>query len=73
MSSRLLGVDVADARDCSWASLCSALLYLNAKPSHIGVDVDRLAWYLHYPTDYGEGGGTRDMPLTARVANDRIP
>jgi hypothetical protein len=57
MSSRLLGVDVADVRDGSWASLCSTLLYMNAKPSHIGVDVDRLAWHLHYPTEYGGGGG----------------
>jgi hypothetical protein len=25
-------------------------LYLAAKPSHVGIDVDRLAYLLHYPT-----------------------
>jgi hypothetical protein len=33
-------------------SLCLATLYLAAKPSHIGVDVDGLAYFLHRPTVY---------------------
>jgi hypothetical protein len=28
-------------------------LYLSAKPSHMGVDVDGLAYPLHHPTAYG--------------------
>jgi hypothetical protein len=50
-SSRLSDVDVADAQDGSWGCLCFALVYLDAKPSHVGLDMDGLACPLHRPTD----------------------
>jgi hypothetical protein len=40
---------VDDARDDSWR----CLLYLAAKPAHVGVDVDGLAYPLHHPTACG--------------------
>jgi hypothetical protein len=36
----ILGVEVDDARDDSWRRCFAAWLYLAAKPSHVGVDVD---------------------------------
>jgi hypothetical protein len=45
----VLGTEVDDARDSSWRDSFVALLYLVAKPSHVGVDVDRLAYPLHHP------------------------
>jgi hypothetical protein len=52
-SSRLLGADVAGARDSSWGCLRFAFLYLYAKSSYVGADVDGLAYRLHHPTDCG--------------------
>jgi hypothetical protein len=43
MSSRLLGVHVGGARDRFWSHLYFAWLYLIAKPSHMGADMDGLA------------------------------
>jgi hypothetical protein len=43
LSSRLPGVDVAGDRDDIWGCHHLALLRLDAKPSHMGVDVDGLA------------------------------
>jgi hypothetical protein len=51
LSSRLPGADVVGARDCSWGGLHFSLLYLDAKPSHVGANVDGLARCLHRPTD----------------------
>jgi hypothetical protein len=42
---------MAGAQDGSWACLHFALLYLDAKPSHVGANVDGLAYCLHRPTD----------------------
>jgi hypothetical protein len=39
----VLGAEVADARDGSWRRCFATWLYLAAKPSHVGVDVDGLA------------------------------
>jgi hypothetical protein len=53
LSSRLLGIDVASAQDGFWGCHRLALLRLLAKPSHVGVDVDKLPCHLCYPTNYG--------------------
>jgi hypothetical protein len=45
----ILGVEVDDARDGSWRRCFTVWLYLAAKPSHAGVDVDGLACPLHRP------------------------
>jgi hypothetical protein len=47
LSFRLQGVNVAGARDGSWSHLCFTWLYLTAKPSYVGADVDGLACFLH--------------------------
>jgi hypothetical protein len=49
----VLSVEVDDARDGSWRRCFAILLYLAAKPSHVGVDVDRLACPLHRPMACG--------------------
>jgi hypothetical protein len=41
---------MAGARDGSWSHLFFVWLCLAAKPSHVGVDVDVLACFLHHPT-----------------------
>jgi hypothetical protein len=40
----VLGTEVDDAWDGSWRRCFMAWLYLAAKPSHVGVNVDRLAY-----------------------------
>jgi hypothetical protein len=52
-SSWLSCADVAGARDGSWSCLRFTLLYLDAKPSYVGADVDDLVCCLHRPTDCG--------------------
>jgi hypothetical protein len=42
-----------EGQDGSWGCLCFALLYLDAKPSHVGADVDGLAYHQHRPMDSG--------------------
>jgi hypothetical protein len=42
------GVEVDDARDDSWRRCFVASAYLPTKPSHVGVDVDGLAYPLHH-------------------------
>jgi hypothetical protein len=44
------GVEVDDARDDSWRRCFVASAYLPTKPSHVGVDVDGLAYPLHHHT-----------------------
>jgi hypothetical protein len=51
-SSWFLSAKVDDARDGSWRLRCFAQLYLAAKLSYVGVDVDGLACPLHCPTVY---------------------
>jgi hypothetical protein len=41
--SSILGVEVDDARDGSWRHCFTMWHYLAAKPSHMGVNVGRLA------------------------------
>jgi hypothetical protein len=53
LSSWLLGIDKAGARDGFLCGHCLTLLCLIAKPSHVGADVDELARRLYYPTDCG--------------------
>jgi hypothetical protein len=43
------GAEVDNARDDSWRGSFMAWLYMVAKPSHVGVDVDGLACPLHRP------------------------
>jgi hypothetical protein len=50
--SGVLGVEVDDAQDESWRGSFVKRLYLPAKPSHMGVDVDGLAYPLHQPTTH---------------------
>jgi hypothetical protein len=46
----ILGTEVDDAQDDSWRRCFTVWLYMAAKPSHVGVDVDGLACPLHRPT-----------------------
>jgi hypothetical protein len=46
----ILGAEVDDARDSSWRHCFMVWLYLAAKPSHVGVEVDGLACPLNHPT-----------------------
>jgi hypothetical protein len=43
----VVGTEVDDAQDGSWRRCFVTLLYLAAKPAHMGVDVDGLACPLH--------------------------
>jgi hypothetical protein len=45
----ILGAEVADARDKSWRGSFTKRLYFPAKPSHMGINVDGLAYPLHRP------------------------
>jgi hypothetical protein len=47
-----LGAEVDDAEDGSWRHCFAVWLYLAAKPSHVGVNVNGLACLLHRPTAY---------------------
>jgi hypothetical protein len=51
-SSWLPGAEVDDAWDSSWRRRCFAWLYLAAKSSHLGIDVDGIACPLHRPMVY---------------------
>jgi hypothetical protein len=53
LSSRLSGVEVVGVRDGSLGRLHFALLYLVAKTSHVGANIDELAYLLHYPMACG--------------------
>jgi hypothetical protein len=44
---------MAGAREGSWSGHHLALLCLATKLSHVGADVDGLAFRLHRPTDFG--------------------
>jgi hypothetical protein len=46
----VLDAEVDDAWDNSWRGSFTAWLYLAANPSHMGVNVDGLAYPLHHPT-----------------------
>jgi hypothetical protein len=46
----ILGAEVDDAQDDSWRGSFVMWLYLTATLSHMGVDVDVLAYHLHWPT-----------------------
>jgi hypothetical protein len=46
--SGVLGAEVVGARDDSWRGHFTVWLYLAAKPSHMGVDVDGLACPMHW-------------------------
>jgi hypothetical protein len=46
----VLGAKVDDPQDDSWRGSFAMWLYLMAKPFHMGVDVDWLAYPLHRPT-----------------------
>jgi hypothetical protein len=46
----ILGAEVDDAQNGFWICCFTVWLYLAAKPSHVGVDVDVLACPLHHPT-----------------------
>jgi hypothetical protein len=46
----VLGAEVDDAWDNSCRGSFTMRLYLTVTPSHVGVDVDRLAYPLHHPT-----------------------
>jgi hypothetical protein len=48
----VLRAEVNDAQDCSWRRCFMALLYLAAKPAHVGVDLHGLAYPLHSPMAY---------------------
>jgi hypothetical protein len=46
------GTEVYDARDDSWSGSFVKRLYLVAMPSQLGVDVDGLAYPVHWPTSH---------------------
>jgi hypothetical protein len=43
----ILGAEVDDVRNGCWRHCFAEWLYLASKPSHVGVDVDELAYPLH--------------------------
>jgi hypothetical protein len=45
----VIGTKVDGARDDSRRGCFTVCLYLEAKPSHVGVDVGGLAYPLHHP------------------------
>jgi hypothetical protein len=45
----ILGAEVDDTLYDSWKHSFAMGLYLAAKPSHVGVDANRLAWIQHHP------------------------
>jgi hypothetical protein len=49
----VLGAEVDDVWDGSWRRCFTTLLYLAAKSTHVGVDVDRLTCPLHRPMACG--------------------
>jgi hypothetical protein len=53
LSSWFPGIDVVGVRDDSWGCHCFAWLYLAAKPSNMGADVDGLACFLYRLMVYG--------------------
>jgi hypothetical protein len=46
------GAKVDGSRDGSWSHCCFIWLYLATKPTHVGADVDGLAFFLYRPTVY---------------------
>jgi hypothetical protein len=62
--SGVLGDEVDGARDNSSRGCFTTWLYMAAKPSHVGVDVDGLACPLHWPTVHS--CQTRGQSLSAR-------
>jgi hypothetical protein len=54
--SRFLSTEVDGAQDGSWRRCCFAWPYFTAKPSHMRVDVDGLAYPLHHPIVCGMSG-----------------
>jgi hypothetical protein len=46
----ILGAEMDDIWDDSWRGSFAMQLYLMAMPSHVGFDVDGLAYPLHRPT-----------------------
>jgi hypothetical protein len=61
----VLGAEVDDAQDGSWRRCFTTWLYLAAKPSHVEVNVDRLAYPLHCPmTYYHQMRGQGHLPST---------
>jgi hypothetical protein len=53
LSPWLPDIDVAAARDDSWSGHHLSLLRLAIKLSHVGAEVDGLAYRPHRPTDCG--------------------
>jgi hypothetical protein len=43
---------VAGTQDGSWSHHCFAWLYMVVNPSHMGADVDGVAYFLHRPMVY---------------------
>jgi hypothetical protein len=60
----ILGAEVDDAQDDSWRGSFAVWLYLVAKPSHMGFDVDGPAYRLHRPTVRSFQTGGHDLLVT---------
>jgi hypothetical protein len=61
----ILGAEEEDVQDGSWRRCFVAWVYLAAKPSHVGVDLDGLAYLLHHPMVYSHQ--TRGHSLLSSV------
>jgi hypothetical protein len=48
----ILSIEEDVAQDGSWRHCFTALFYLEAKPAHVGVDVDGLGYPLHHHMAY---------------------
>jgi hypothetical protein len=64
----ILGAEVDNVRDDSWRGSFVKQLYLVAKPFHVGVDLDGLAYPLHRPTarnfqERGHGLSAKRCPV----------
>jgi hypothetical protein len=61
--SGILGTEVDDTRDGSWRRSFVAWLYLAAKPPHMGLDVDGLAYRYTILRPVATRGGNRTSLL----------
>jgi hypothetical protein len=67
----VLGTEVDNVQNGSWRRSFAVWLYLAAKPSHVGVDVDGLACPLHCPTACSRQ--TRDRTSCQAISAHKTP
>jgi hypothetical protein len=59
----IFGVEVDNVWDGSWRCCFAVWLYMATKPSHVGVNVDGLAYPLHRPTTCSRQTGGHGLSI----------